>query len=118
MDMYVYSIYDSKAEAFITPWFAQTPAVAMRQFIAAANDKGDFNRFAEDYTLFELGKWDTETALFESHKTPISKGNAIQFRTEKPPKVSEAKRTLKHRSRDESEKTKEAVVNAIGQIGQ
>ena len=57
--MRIFAIYDSKAEAYLQPFFSPTKATAIRSFTQAANDeKTDFYRFAEDYTLFEIGEWD------------------------------------------------------------
>lgn len=52
----------------MTPFFAPTRGVAVRQFQAAVNDPNhELHKFAEDYTLFELG------VFFETHQVePIS----------------------------------------------
>lgn len=69
----VFAVYDSKAAAFLQPFFSQTRGVAVRSFGAAVQDTGhDFNRYAGDYTLFELGTFDEETAKFDLKTTPES----------------------------------------------
>lgn len=69
----IFSVFDSKAQAFIQPLFSQTRGTAIRAFTQAANDQAhDFNRFAEDYTLFELGSFDPNTGKFDLHSTPES----------------------------------------------
>jgi len=69
----VFSVYDSKANAFLQPFFAVSRGVAERSFFAAVMDQGhDFNRFAEDYTLFELGEFDEASAGFNMLETPKS----------------------------------------------
>lgn len=69
----IYSVYDSKAEAFLMPFFSQTQGVAVRSFISAIAEEGNpFRKFAEDYTLFELGEWDQGTAEFHQHESPKS----------------------------------------------
>lgn len=69
----VFSVYDSKANAFLQPFFAVSRGVAERSFFAAVIDeRHDFNRFAEDYTLFELGEFDEESAQFSCLETPRS----------------------------------------------
>lgn len=71
--MQIYSMYDSKACAFIQPFFSRTEGVAVRQLSQAINDgKHDFCIHAEDYTLFHLGSWDEVSGLVESNKTPVS----------------------------------------------
>lgn len=63
MKLQIYTVYDAKAEAYLTPFFAATDAVAIRNFNAAANDEEhSFHRHAEDYSLFLIGGFDIETA--------------------------------------------------------
>lgn len=86
MKLHILTVHDSKAEAFIQPFFSQTPATGIRMFEQAANDSNtDFSRHAEDYTLFELGTFDQDTAKFELHQTPISLGLAISYKTNQAP---------------------------------
>lgn len=71
-------VYDSKAAAFLEPIFVPTVALALRGFTAACNDeKHDFYKFGEDYTLFETGTWDPETAKSTNLATPRSIALAI-----------------------------------------
>lgn len=57
--MLVFSVYDVKAGAYLPPFFARTRAVAIRSFCAAVRDVGhDFHKYAEDYSLFEIGAFD------------------------------------------------------------
>lgn len=67
----VFSVFDSKAKAFIQPFYSQTNGTAVRQFTAAAQDAGhDFHRFSEDYSLFCLGEFDEESGMFNQPATP------------------------------------------------
>lgn len=69
----VFSVFDSKAQAFLSPIFCVTRGVAIRNFKAAVCSSGhDFQRFAEDYTLFELGSFDDASAKFDMLSTPES----------------------------------------------
>lgn len=69
----VFSVYDSKAESYLPPFFARNRASAIRSFTAAVLDPGsDLNRFPEDYVLFDLGKWDDESAQFSLFDSPES----------------------------------------------
>lgn len=71
--MKMFTIYDSKAAAFLQPFFAATTAVAVRSFSAAARQEGhDFHNYAEDYTLFELGEFDQENAKMMLCDSPKS----------------------------------------------
>lgn len=76
----VYSVYDDKAKAYITPFFMPTDAMAIREFANMANDNG--HRFclnAEDYTLFRVGRWESDDAQFTDTQTEVL-GRALQFK--------------------------------------
>lgn len=76
----VFSVHDSKAEAFIQPFYAPTVGVACRMFEQACNDEtSDFNKYAGDYTLFHLGEFDQDSASFNIHQAPVNLGLAITF---------------------------------------
>lgn len=78
--MEVFSVFDSKAEAFLPPFFCSNVSVAKRLFSAAANDSDhQFHRFAGDYTLFCLGGFDERTAKFDLADTPSNLGMAITY---------------------------------------
>lgn len=71
MNQRVFSIFDSKAEAFLQPFFATTKGVAIRQFSGAVNQDGhELNKFTLDYQLFELGEFDEHTGKLIPHETP------------------------------------------------
>ncbi|AXH72221.1 MAG: nonstructural protein [Microviridae sp.] len=83
--MKIYSVYDSKAEAYIQPIFSTNKATAIRSFAQAANDENtEFNRHAADYTLFEIGTWDEITGLITPDETKTPLGSALEHRQEKP----------------------------------
>lgn len=77
----VYSVYDSKVSAYMNPIFLRSKGEAIRVFSAAVTSADhDFCKYAEDFTLFELGSFDPSTGKFTLHSTPISCGVAIEFR--------------------------------------
>lgn len=77
--MRIYAVLDCKAEAYLQPIFAPTNAVAKRIFIEAALDQNhNFHKYAADYTLFEIGKFDEETANITAIP-PNNLGNALQL---------------------------------------
>lgn len=56
----VFSVYDSKAEGFLAPFYAANNGVAQRIFTNAVRSEGhDFFKFPEDYTLFRIGEFDS-----------------------------------------------------------
>lgn len=83
MILKMFTVYDSKAEAFLQPFYAQTTGVAIRIFTAAANDAGhDFNRYAGDYSLFEIGEFDQQSGTLYPLEAQENLGLAITYITE------------------------------------
>lgn len=76
----IFTVYDSKAEAYLQPFFAETTGIATRDFEAAANDEThQFAKHAGDYTLFELGTFAEDTGQFTNLTTPINLGLALTY---------------------------------------
>lgn len=77
----VYSVFDSKAEAYMRPMYFQTKGLAIRSFSEAVNDggKSDISKYPADFVLFELGDFDELSGTFLLHKCPISVGVALEF---------------------------------------
>lgn len=75
----VFSIYDQKAAAYLPPFVLPRAEMAQRSFETAINsDTHQFGEHPEDYTLFELGIWDDETAQFQLG-TANSLGNGVEY---------------------------------------
>lgn len=86
MKLHLFSIYDSKAEAFIQPFFSPNQAVAQRSFsIACSDPEHAFHIHPGDYTLFSLGTFEHDDASFAIYPTPINLGLAITFIRDDPP---------------------------------
>jgi len=76
----VFAIYDSKAEAYMVPFFQPTKGQALRMFQDSCNDpKSQLNKHAADFTLFELGEYDDLTGTLTTHGAKINLGNALEF---------------------------------------
>lgn len=85
MNLEVFSIHDSKAEAFQTPIFSPTIATALRMFETACNDNtSDFHRWARDYALFHIGTFNSLTGMVTHLDPPVNLGLAVQFVTQTP----------------------------------
>lgn len=68
----MYSVYDSKVEAYAQPIFMRTHGEAIRSFESACNnEQHEFSKHASDYTLFHIGSYDDSDATFECNMTPI-----------------------------------------------
>lgn len=85
MKVKVFSIYDSKMEAFNQPFFMNASGAAIRAFSDMVNGDKETNvyKHPEDYTLFELGVYDDLEGKIESYDTPVSLGLGVTFKTEK-----------------------------------
>lgn len=78
----VYSVFDSKAGAYLQPFFAANDALALRAFSGALfDDNHPFARHAADYTLFGLGQFDDETGFLESYPGSTNLGNGLQLKS-------------------------------------
>lgn len=76
----VVSVFDSKAEAFMQPGFAQSRGAATRDFSTMINDgKSIFSKHPGDFTLFEIGEWDELKGVLIPAKTPISYGVGVEY---------------------------------------
>lgn len=81
--MKIFAVYDSKAEAYLQPFFARTDGVALRMFGQAAQDEQhDFSKHAADYTLFCLGEFDEYTGKIAPLDALYNLGNALSLRPE------------------------------------
>lgn len=83
MIMKCYSVFDVKAEAYLQPFFARSHGEAIRSFESAvADEKHEFNRHAEDFSLFYVGEWDDSNASFDVTVVPmlLSKAHEVAAR--------------------------------------
>ncbi len=79
MNTQMFVIYDSKANAYMQPWFLTTTPMAIRAFTDCIYDpKHNFGAHPEDYTLFSIGTFNDQDAKIH-WKTPVSLGNGIEF---------------------------------------
>jgi len=77
----IFSVFDSKAETFNTPMFLAAKGQAIRAFDDQANmEESEIYKHPEDYTLFCLGEYDSDTGKIEPLKTPESLGIAVEFK--------------------------------------
>lgn len=80
MILHAFSVYDSKATAYMPPFFAPTAGVACRMFEQACSDSShDFHKHSDDYTLHQVGSFDQGTGEFISLAQLINLGVATSF---------------------------------------
>ncbi len=82
MKTQIFVIYDSKANAYMQPWFLTTIPMAIRAFQdCIADPKHNFGAHPEDYTLFDIGQFDAQTAKI-NWTPPVSLGNGLEHITQ------------------------------------
>ena len=85
MRFQMFSVFDAKASSYLPPWFVPNSAVAVRTFTNCANDPAhSFCVNAEDYTLFHLGSFDSESGRLECFSDAHVIGKALQFKRAVP----------------------------------
>lgn len=80
MKVLVFSVYDSKAKVFQTPWFSHNVGTALRSFEQAVADKNSmFAKYPADFTLFNIGHFDDESGVIEKISEPLNCGLASRY---------------------------------------
>lgn len=79
MLLHAYCVFDSKAEAYMAPFFFQTNGQAIRAFSDLANNKSStVAQHPEDFTLFSIGFFNDEDGSLEP-EVHHSLGTAIEY---------------------------------------
>lgn len=77
----IFTVFDTKVEAYLTPFYMKSKGEAIRSFTEACNDPQTmFFKHPEDYVLFELGDYSDSDASFCLLPSPRSIGCAIEFK--------------------------------------
>lgn len=80
MILKMFAVYDSKVEAYMQPFFMQSTGQACRSFEDTATDETTLiNKHAADFTLFEIGTFDDQTATVYIHEAKINLGSANEY---------------------------------------
>lgn len=75
----VFSVYDSKVQAYTSPFYARTVAEAQRSWIAVVNDgESMMSKHPADYALFQIGTFDEETGTIEPLEAKASISTALE----------------------------------------
>lgn len=78
--MKVFAVRDGALSEFMNPFFCPSAGVALRAFSDECNnDTSPFHVHPEDYELFELGEFVTESGVFLTHE-PRSICRAVSFK--------------------------------------
>lgn len=72
MHLECFAVWDSKAMAYLPPFFIPNAAMALRVFTDCVNDRGhQWGKHPEDYTLFFVGRFDTLLGSFSQEKIDV-----------------------------------------------
>ncbi len=81
--MKIFGVRDSKANAYVQYIPVKTTAMALRSFETAANNpEHEFCKYAEDFSLFELGEANDVSGDLTPCPQPINLGLAAEFKRE------------------------------------
>lgn len=81
MILKVFTVYDSKAQAYLQPFFMQSAGQAIRAWEDTSNNpETQFSRHPADFTLFEVGTYDDQVGRFENLNAPVALGTALQLK--------------------------------------
>lgn len=96
----IFTVYDSKTEAYLQPFYEPSIGGALRNFEEAANDpESPIHKYSADFTLFLIGEFDNSNANFEIRDTPKSLALASEL---KRPTIPETKPELINRLEQEA----------------
>lgn len=77
--MKIFSIHDSKAEAYLSPFYCRTKGEAIRMFETTCKDEStQFNKYPSDFTLVEIGTYNELTSHIDSID-PLSLATASDY---------------------------------------
>lgn len=80
MKLQVFTVYDSKIEAFASPFICKTKGEAIRSWIDIVNDRQSaFSKHPEDFTLMHIAEYDDSSGRYENFTVPKSLGLAIEY---------------------------------------
>lgn len=76
----MFTVFDSKAEAYLPPFYMHTVGEAKRSFADTCNNtEHQFYRHSGDYTLFHIGSFNDAACTVEMLKALNNLGTASTF---------------------------------------
>ena len=80
MKQLVFTVYDQKAKAHLTPFFLLQEQQAIRAFTDCVNsDDHPFGKHPEDYTLIQIGEFDDSDGKLFPFDIPATIGTGINY---------------------------------------
>jgi len=84
MKLKMFALYDSKAEAFGPPFFLDTIGQAVRALMDIVNDNQSMvSRHPADFVLYEVGDYDSQTAVVNNKNPHSLIGLAMDYSNKK-----------------------------------
>lgn len=88
MKLKIFTVYDSKAESYMQPFYMQSTGQAIRSMEDTVQDENhQFHKHAEDFTLFEIGTFDDQTCAIDLYAAHTPLGCAIEYKEKPNPKL-------------------------------
>jgi len=92
MKLKIFVVYDTKAEAYMQPFFMASTGQALRTFEDTVNDTTTtFNKHSADFTLFEIGTFEDDTGSISMYESKTNLGTAIEFLNQDKPQLKGVK---------------------------
>jgi hypothetical protein len=77
----VFSVLDTAVKAYLPPIYLRSRGEATRMVTESLRDeKHQFAKHSSDYALYELGEWNDETGLYNTHEAPVLIGSVSEFK--------------------------------------
>lgn len=86
----MFSVYDTKAEAYMRPFVAQSTGAAIRSFsdeVNTGDKQSPLANHPEDFVLFEIAAWDEMTGVISVYEARKALGAGIDFKRDPNPAV-------------------------------
>jgi len=69
----------------MNPFLVPHAGAALRSWEEIVNDgQSVMSKYPADFTLFELGSFDSDTGKFDQHENPVNMGQAVNFKKVAP----------------------------------
>lgn len=83
MKKQMFSIYDSKVETWMPPFYASNKGEALRNLTNTLDSENNLSKFPEDFTLFLLGEFCENSGKIKAYETSESIIKLIELKKDK-----------------------------------
>jgi hypothetical protein len=78
----IYTVFDVASGFYAKPFLVRSKGEAIRAIMdILADEKHELTKYSADYTLFELGTFDDNTGMYNTH-VPKSLGCLLEFKSQ------------------------------------